>query len=100
MPAELEVLVRGEIAAHDVQILQLSALKGLFTDVVEQQVTFVNAPLLAEERGLQVRLTSTEDSDDYRNLVTVHGTTATGEQFSVSGTLSGRKQVAAVTEAN
>jgi D-3-phosphoglycerate dehydrogenase len=98
VPAELEVLVRGEIAAHDVQILQLSALKGLFSDVVEQQVTFVNAPLLAEERGLQVRLTSTEDSDDYRNLITVRGTTATGEQFSVSGTLSGRKQVAKLIE--
>src|SRR3954469_19409392 len=98
VPAELEVLVRGEIAAHDVQILQLSALKGLFTDVVEQQVTFVNAPLLAEERGLQVRLTSTEESDDYRNLITVRGTTATGEQTSVSGTLSGRKQVAKLIE--
>ena len=98
VPAELEVLVRGEIAAHDVQILQLSALKGLFTDVVEQQVTFVNAPLLAEERGLQVRLTSTEESDDYRNLITVRGTTATGEQTSVSGTLSGRKQIAKLIE--
>jgi D-3-phosphoglycerate dehydrogenase len=98
VPAELEVLVRGEIAAFDVQILQLSALKGVFTDVVEQQVTFVNAPLLAEERGLQVRLTSSEESPDYRNLLTVRGTLATGEQFSVSGTLSGHKQVAKLTE--
>jgi D-3-phosphoglycerate dehydrogenase len=98
VPAELEVLVRGEIAVHDVQILQLSALKGVFTDVVEQQVTFVNAPLLAEERGLQVRLTSSEESEDYRNLLTVRGTLATGEQFSVSGTLSGHKQIAKLTE--
>jgi D-3-phosphoglycerate dehydrogenase len=98
VPSELEVLVRGEIAAHDVQILQLSALKGVFTDVVEQQVTFVNAPLLAEERGVQVHLTSTEDSEDYRNLLTVRGTLATGEQFSVSGTLFGRKQLAKLVE--
>ena len=98
VPAELEVLVRGEIAAHDVQILQLSALKGVFTDVVEQQVTFVNAPLLADERGLQVRLTSSEESADYRNLLTVRGTLATGEQYSVSGTLSGTRQIAKLVE--
>ncbi|BEP16635.1 phosphoglycerate dehydrogenase [Acidothermaceae bacterium B102] len=98
VPAELEVLVRGEIAVHDVQILQLSALKGVFTDVVEQQVTFVNAPLLAQERNVQVHLTSSEDSPDYRNLLTVRGTLATGEQFSVSGTLSGPKHVAKLVE--
>jgi D-3-phosphoglycerate dehydrogenase / 2-oxoglutarate reductase len=98
VPAELEVLVRGEIAVHDVQILQLSALRGVFTDVVEQQVTFVNAPLLAQERGVQVRLTASEESPDFRNLLTVRGTLATGEQYSVSGTLSGPRQIAKLTE--
>ncbi len=78
-----------------------SALKGVFTDVVEEQVTFVNAPLLAEERGLQVRLTSTEESDDYRNLITVRGSTRRPASSSRSrGTLSGRKQVAKLVEVN
>src|SRR6059058_428355 len=45
--SQLTVEVRGEIAVHDVSILQLSALKGVFADVVEEAVTFVNAPLLA-----------------------------------------------------
>ena len=41
------VEVRGEIASEDVGVLQLAALKGVFRAVVEEQVTYVNAPLLA-----------------------------------------------------
>jgi len=40
----------------NVQVLQLAALKGVFSDVVEEQVTFVNAPLLAKDRGIDVGL--------------------------------------------
>ena len=52
---QLDVEVRGEIAAHDVGVLELAALKGVFTDVVEEQVSYVNAPLLAAERGMRGR---------------------------------------------
>jgi D-3-phosphoglycerate dehydrogenase / 2-oxoglutarate reductase len=81
--------VRGEIAGHDVKVLELAALKGVFTDVVEEAVTYVNAPLLAGDRGVDVRLTTSPDSPDYRNLVTVRGTLADGRVHSVSGTLTG-----------
>src|SRR5256886_2979480 len=54
--SQLTVEVRGEIAAFDVSILQLSALKGVFADVVEEAVTFVNAPLLAAERGVELAI--------------------------------------------
>jgi len=37
-------------------VLHLAALKGVFSDVVEEQVTFVNAPLLAKDRGIDVGL--------------------------------------------
>ena len=43
----MTVEVRGEIAEYDVSVLQLAVLKGVFSDVVEEQVTYVNAPLLA-----------------------------------------------------
>jgi D-3-phosphoglycerate dehydrogenase len=48
----LDVEVYGEITQHDVKVLELSALKGVFADVVEGSVSYVNAPLLAQERGL------------------------------------------------
>src|SRR5438067_974789 len=96
--SRLTVEVRGEIAAYDVSVLQLSALKGVFADVVEEPVTFVNAPLHAAERGVELDLVTTEDSPDYRNLVTLRGTLATGQQVSVSGTLSGPRHVEKLVE--
>ncbi len=96
--AQLTVEVRGEITEHDVKILELAGLKGVFSDVVEEQVTYVNAPILAQERGLDVQLTTSPDSPDYRNLITFRGTLADGTQVSVSGTLSGPKQVEKIVE--
>lgn len=96
--ASLEVQVRGEVAALDVSVLQLAALKGVFEDVVEEQVTFVNAPALAAERGLEVSLTTDPESPDYRNVVRVHGVLPTGEPVSVSGTLTGPRQVEKLVE--
>jgi D-3-phosphoglycerate dehydrogenase len=89
---QLDVEVRGEITAHDVKVLELAALKGMFADVVEDNVSYVNAPLLAAERGLEVRLVTDPDSPDHRNLVTLRGTRADGSQVSVSGTLVGIQQ--------
>ena len=61
-------------------MLQLAALKGVFADVVEEQVTYVNAPLLAEERGVEVGAGHDAESPDYRNLVTVRGVLPDGER--------------------
>ena len=86
---QLDVEVRGEITQYDVKVLELAALKGVFTDVVEDPVSYVNAPLLAAERGVAVRLVTDPESPDHRNLVTLRGTLADGSQVSVSGTLIG-----------
>jgi len=90
--------VRGEIAELDVSVLQLAALKGVFSEVVEEQVTFVNAPGLAAERGVETSLTTDRDSPDYRNLVTLRGVLPAGGVVSVSGTLTGPRQVEKLTE--
>jgi D-3-phosphoglycerate dehydrogenase len=95
---QLDVEVRGEIVEHDVKILELAALKGAFTDVVEDPVTYVNAPIIAADRGVAVRLVTDEESPDYRNLVTVRGTLADGRMVSVSGTLSGPRHVEKLVE--
>jgi D-3-phosphoglycerate dehydrogenase / 2-oxoglutarate reductase len=97
---QLDVEVRGEIAAYDVTVLELAALKGAFVDVVEETVSFVNAPLLAAERGLAVRLVTDRESPDHRNLVTLRGTLADGTQVSVSGTLIGISQRERLVEVN
>src|SRR4051794_31376022 len=96
----VNVEVRGEVARFDASVLQLAVLKGMFSDVVEEQVTYVNAPLLAEQRGLEVALSTDLDSPTFRNLVSVHGAMADGARVTVSGTLYGKHQVPRLTEVN
>jgi D-3-phosphoglycerate dehydrogenase / 2-oxoglutarate reductase len=97
---QLDVEVRGEITQFDVKVLELAALKGVFAEIVEEQVSYVNAPLLAAERGVAVRLVTDPESPDHRNLVTLRGTLADGGQVSVSGTLIGIHQRERLVEVN
>ena len=85
--ASVTVEVRGEIVEHDVSVLKLAATKGLFAAVVEEQVTYVNAPLLAADRGVDVDLATFADSPDHQLLVTVRGALPDGRTVSVSGTV-------------
>src|SRR5690606_7390815 len=50
-------------------------------------------PLLAAERGVEVRLVTNAESPDFRNLITLRGTLANGRQVSVAGTLVGPKHI-------
>ena len=100
VPVQLDVDVRGEITEFDVSIWELSALKGLFADVTEDPVTYVNAPLLAKERGCEVRLITSAVAEDFRNVTTLAGTLADGSKVSVSGTLTGPKMVQKIIGVN
>ncbi|MDN5893973.1 MAG: phosphoglycerate dehydrogenase [Nocardioides sp.] len=97
---QIDVEVRGEITEYDVKVLELAALKGVFSDIVEDAVSYVNAPLLAAERGTEVRLIAEQESPDHRNLITIRGTLADGSQVSVSGTLVGLAQKERLVEVN
>ncbi len=67
--SELTVEYVGRIAEEDTSALTLSALIGVLASVVHEPVTFVNAPLLAEERGLAVATRTSAASHDYVSLV-------------------------------
>jgi D-3-phosphoglycerate dehydrogenase / 2-oxoglutarate reductase len=82
----------GGIAEHDTRALTLYGLKGAFTAVVHEPVTFVNAPLMAEERGISVEETKTSQSLDYVNLVEVHAQSR-DESVAVGGILVGKREV-------
>jgi D-3-phosphoglycerate dehydrogenase len=93
----LRIAVRGEIVVHDVSVLELAAVKGVFADIVEEPVTFVNAPHLAKERGVEVELSTDAESPEYRSLITVGGVLPDGRPVKVSGTLSGVRRVQKLT---
>ncbi|MFZ1285726.1 MAG: phosphoglycerate dehydrogenase [Candidatus Phosphoribacter sp.] len=93
VPLHLHLDVSGEITEHDVSIWKLAALKGLFTDVVEGQVSYVNAPVIAESRGVGITLTTDSASGDFRNVTTLHGRLKDGTEVSVAGTLTGPRMI-------
>ena len=85
-PRQIEVCTEGDIAGYDTRILTLAALKGFFGSVTDEPVTYVNAPQLAKEHGVEVRETNCATSADFVNLMTLRG----GDR-SLSGTLVGRR---------
>jgi len=100
LPTALSVDVQGELASEDVEVLRLSALRGLFSAVIEDQVTFVNAPAIAAERGVEAALSTATESPNHRSVVDVRAVNADGSVVNVAGTLSGPKQVEKVVQIN
>jgi len=84
LPDVLEIEYQGGLAGAGTGILTLSVLKGLFGEGIDEPVSYVNAPQLAAERGLEVREISTVTVHEFVNLITVRS-----GDHSVAGTLAG-----------
>jgi D-3-phosphoglycerate dehydrogenase len=86
----VEVEHLGHIAERDTRLLTLSVLNGLFAGRTEEDVNLVNAPALAEERGIEVSETRETQARDYSDLMRV--TVKSGEdQVRVVGTTLGHR---------
>jgi len=92
LPVNIDVTVKGEISIHDSSILGISALKGALLAVGAEEVTYVNAPGLATERGMVSAVTTSADSPEYRSMITLRATTGSGKAMTIAGTLMGIKQ--------
>ena len=73
VPSALGVEYQGQLADYDTRILTLAVLKGLLGAGSEEPVSYVNAPQLAAERGVEVKETKTSAAHDYVNLITLRG---------------------------
>jgi D-3-phosphoglycerate dehydrogenase len=112
LPVSLSVQVRGELASDDVDVLRLSALRGLFSAIIEPisdgggsagsapQVTFVNAPALAADRGVAASISTATESPNHRSVVDLRAVGADGSVVNVAGTLSGPQQVQKIVQIN
>jgi D-3-phosphoglycerate dehydrogenase / 2-oxoglutarate reductase len=90
VPDMLEVTYEGEIADYDCRVLTLAITRGVLAPVVDEPVSFVNAPQLAQMRGLDIRETKTSSTRDYVNLVSLRGRVS-GRPVHVAGTLTGER---------
>ena len=85
---ELEFL--GRIAERDTRLLTLSVLNGLLAGHTDEDVNLVNAPTLAEERGIQLSERKERIARDFTDLVRVT-VVANGERIRVVGTTLGQR---------
>jgi D-3-phosphoglycerate dehydrogenase / 2-oxoglutarate reductase len=85
---EIVVTTYGGLADYDTRLLTVSALNGAFQGRADRPVNYVNAPLIARERGIEVREERSQSARDYTNLVRVEIRTG-DEQTRVAGTLIG-----------
>jgi D-3-phosphoglycerate dehydrogenase / 2-oxoglutarate reductase len=83
-PRRIALSFHGGIADHDTRLLTVAALNGAFQGRVEQSVNYVNAPVIAAERGIEVTEQRSGKARDYTNLVTV-----SVDDVEVSGTTIG-----------
>ncbi|HEX4979377.1 MAG TPA: phosphoglycerate dehydrogenase [Acidimicrobiales bacterium] len=86
IPDVLDIAYQGELAGHDTRLLKLAVLRGVLGAGSDEPVSYVNAPQLAEERGMQVRESTSTVSDEYVNLISI-----SGDRHSLAGTLTGRR---------
>ena len=83
-PRRIALSYHGGLSEHDTRLLTVAALNGAFQGRVEQAVNYVNAPVIAAERGIEVTEVRSQVTRDYANLVTV-----TADEVEVSGTTIG-----------
>lgn len=89
-----EVIIEysGTILDYDVAPVTISFLKGLLTPVLKDNVNYINAPIIAEERGIKIIESKSSEMKDYKNMISVTVKTDQEESFA-SGAIFGRQNL-------
>jgi len=89
-PVEVDIEGSGDVAEHDMKALSASVLKGLLSPMMDSTVNFVNAPVIARERGIRVVELRSSLPSDFLNSLTVR-VKREGETTVVAGAVFGKK---------
>ena len=81
----------GEVASLSVAPLTIAVLKGLLTPILEDAVNYVNAPVIAKERGIEVKEVKSSDAGDFTSVIRVR-VDAGKKSHRLAGTLFHRKE--------
>jgi len=81
----------GEVANLKLEPMTLAALKGLLAPTLQENVNYVNAPIIAKDRGIEIKISKSGDTSEYTSLVTIK-VKAGGKDISISGTLNSKKE--------
>jgi D-3-phosphoglycerate dehydrogenase len=90
VPKEVHIEYGGEVTQYDVSSLTLAVLKGILTPVMESSVNYVNAPVVAKERGINVIESKSSRPSDFASSIAVKVRTAKKE-LQVEGAIFGSR---------
>lgn len=93
---EIIVEYRGGVAELVLEPITVAVLKGILTPILEETVNFVNAPLIAKERGIEVKEVTTDDAGDYHSMLVIK-IKAGAKRSMVAGILHGKKDPRIIT---
>lgn len=86
----VKITYTGQMNSYQLQPITVALLKGLLEPIFPERVNYVNAPILARERGIKIIETKSNQVEDFANLIRVETETPGGKR-SVAGTLLGRE---------
>jgi len=88
---EIHIEYSGEVSEFKLAPLTIAALKGFFSPIMDIVVSYVNAPVIARERGIRVVESKLSKSEDFTSLISIKVKTGEGEKY-VAGTIFGRDE--------
>jgi D-3-phosphoglycerate dehydrogenase len=88
---EIAIEYHGEVIEYGTRPITTSILKGLLTPFLGETVNFVNAPVIAKERGIRVVESTRAGSEDFASMIALTARSKVEENF-IAGTLFGRKE--------
>lgn len=87
---KVEIMFEGDFNGLDLSPVSTAVLRGLLAPMVQDEVNFVNSPVIAKEMGIKVIESTSADSDHFINLISVRVVT-TDMTTSVAGTIFGKR---------
>ena len=88
----IEISYCGELSGLETGPVSRSVLKGLLQPILTESVNLVNAPMIAESRGIKITESKSQAPEDYTSLLMVKVKTDKGEKL-IEGTLFGKKDI-------
>jgi len=87
----ITVKYAGEVTSYPTDLITVSAVKGMLSSMLSESLNFVNAKVLAKERGIEIVETSSTDTVDYASTITLE-VEDDGKRLEITGTLIGKKR--------
>ncbi|MCC5912172.1 MAG: phosphoglycerate dehydrogenase [Clostridiaceae bacterium] len=89
---KIEIIYSGEVANMETSAISLAVLKGIFEPILKEQVNYVNARLIAQNRGIGITESREIANDNYMNLIRLK-IKAKDKEFTVAGTVFAKKDL-------